>query len=252
MVPTADDSSEDLSNDCKDDARSATTSARGKDLAFQTRLMKAKQLRPELPTAKNRSTSKSRDFSQCVYFDVFTSYARHLLPEDIDEILPIVESVTTNATSQRSGSTNRMSQLNSEVSSWNTKRQIFPSSSSIFNEGIGKDGLSSQSTYDVIIDNPHHIEAIAPNPKLLQHPLPSNGNMKTSYQFLVKAVNEMRIQLSTKNTLSAIDRNGCTFDTNIAEIHATSVCLNIDDVEFYEWCYENKFARFWYCQDSSL
>ena len=105
--------------------------------------MKAKQLRPELPTAKNRSTSKSRDFSQCVYFDVFTSYARHLLPEDIDEILPIVESVTTNVTSQRSGFTNRMSKLNSEVSSWNTKHQIFPSSSSIFNEGIGKDGVSS-------------------------------------------------------------------------------------------------------------
>jgi hypothetical protein len=69
--------------------------------------------------------------------------------------------------------------------------------------------------------------------------------MKTSYQILVKAVNEMRIQLSKKNTLSAIDRNGCTFNTNIAEIHATTVCLFIDDVEFYKWASENKFARFW-------
>jgi len=59
----------------------------------------------------------------------------------------------------------------------------------------------------------------------------------------------MRIQLSTKNTLSAINRNGRTFNTNIAEIHATTVCLSIDDVEFYEWWYENKFAHFWYCQD---
>jgi hypothetical protein len=42
-------------------------------------------------------------------------------------------------------------------------------------------------------DNPHHIEAIAPNSKLLQDSLPSNGAMKTSYQILVKAVNEMRI-----------------------------------------------------------
>ena len=32
-------------------------------------------------------------------------------------------------------------------------------------------------------------------------------------------------------------------------MHATSVCLYMNDVEFYEWCYENKFARFWYCQD---
>ena len=243
-APSVDESSEDLidsSIDCKDSAHSATTTGRGKILA-------GKNLRRVLPIAKNRS-SKSRDFSQCVYFDAFSSFARHLLPEDIDEILPIVESVTTNATSQRSGSTNRMSQLNSEVSSWNTKCQIFPSSSSIFNESIGEDGLSSQSTYDVRIDNPHHIEVIAPNPKLLQQPLQSNEDMKISYQFLVKAVIEMMIQLSTRNTLSAIDRKGRTFDTNTAEIHATSVCLNIDDVEFYEWCYENKFARFWYCQD---
>jgi hypothetical protein len=59
--------------------------------------------------------------------------------------------------------------------------------------------------------------------------------MKTSYQILVKAVNEMSIQLSTKNTLSAIDRNGRTFNINIAEMHATTDCLSIDDVEFYEW-----------------
>jgi hypothetical protein len=75
----------------------------------------------------------------------------------------VVKSVTTKVTSQRSGSINCVSQLNSEVSSWNTKRQNFPTSSSIFNESIGEDSLSSQSTYDVRIDNPHHIEAIAPN-----------------------------------------------------------------------------------------
>ena len=137
-------------------------------------------------------------------------------------------------TSQHSGSTNRMSQLNSEVSFWNTKRQIFPSSSTIFNESIGEDGLSSQSTY---------------NPKLLQHPLPSNEDLKTSYEILVKAVNDMRIQSSSNNTLSAIDRNGRTFNTNIAEMHATRVCLSIDDVEFHEWTFENKFSRLWYCQD---
>jgi len=82
---------------------------------------------------------QQRDVGQCFYFDVFSTYARHNLPnaEEFDEIKAAVKSVTTNVTSQRSGSTNRMSQLNSEVSSWNTKRQIFPSSSTIFNESIG-------------------------------------------------------------------------------------------------------------------
>ena len=259
--PTAqEESSEDLSIDPKDDARSATTPGHGIDRKDDARsattpgrgkILTGKQLRPVLPTAKNRSVIKSapRDHSQFVYFDAFTSYARHKLPEDIDEIMAAVKSVTTNVTSQRSGSTNRISQFNAEVSSWNAKRPILPSSSSIYNESIGEDGLSSQSTYDVNIDNPHHIAAIAPNPKLLQDLLPHIDNMKTSYQILLKAVNDMRIQLSTKNTLSAIGRNGRTFNTNIADLHAKNVCLSHDDVEFYEWCYNNKFAHFWYCQD---
>ncbi len=168
MLPTADDLSEDSSNDHKDDARSASTSAGGKDLAFQSRLGQDKHLRRVLPTAKNRSTKSSpRDVSQCVYFDAFTSYACHQLPEDIDEILAIVKSVKTNVTSQHSGSANRMSQLNSEVSSWNFKCQIFPSSSSIFNESIGENGLSTQSTYDSRIDNPHHIEASLTHAKMV-------------------------------------------------------------------------------------
>jgi hypothetical protein len=182
---------------------------------------------------------------------VFLTYAHHKLPnaEEFDEIKVAVKSVTTNVTSQHSGSANHMSQLNSEVSSWNTKHQIFPSSSTIFNESIGEDGLFSQSTYDVRFDNPHHIESIAPNPKVLFNSLPSNEDMKKSFEILVKAINDMWIQSSSNNTLSAIDRNGRTFNTNIAEMHATRVCLNIDDEEFHEWASENKFARLWYCQD---
>jgi len=119
-----------------------------------------------------------------------------------------------------------------------------PSSSTIFNESIGEDGLSSQSTYDVRIDNPHHIESIAPNRKVLIDSLPSNEDLKKSYEILVKAANDMRIQASSNDTLSAIDRNGGTFNTNIAEMHATRVCLNIDDVEFHEWTLENNLHVF--------
>ena len=144
-----------------------------------------------LLTAKKRSTkSTPRELSQCVYFDVYTSYAHHKLPAYIYDILAVVDSVITNLVSQRSASTNCMSQLNSEVSSWNTKRQIFPTSSLIFTENIGKDDLSSQSPYDVKFDYPHHIDAIASNPKLLQDSLPRNGNMRRSYKILVKAINE--------------------------------------------------------------
>ena len=110
-APSADESSEDLSNDHNKGAHSATTTGRGKILA-------GKKLSRVLPTAKNRSTkSVPRDVGQCVYFDVFSTYAHQKLPnaEEFDEIKAAVKSVITNVTSQRSGSTNFMSQLNSEV-----------------------------------------------------------------------------------------------------------------------------------------
>jgi len=125
---SSDDSSEDSSNDGEDGARSAQTQGRGKDLAFQTRFGQGKQVRlgaplanessedssnvlnqgahsatttgrgkvlpgkklhRVLPTAKNRSTkSVARDGAQCVYFDVFSTYAHHKPPEagDFDDI----------------------------------------------------------------------------------------------------------------------------------------------------------------------
>ncbi len=200
-APSADESSEDSSNDHNEGAHSATTTGPGK-------VLRGKQLCQVLPTAKNRSTNTvRRDNAQCVYFDVFSTYAHHKPPEagDFDEIKTAIKSASTNMTSQRSGSTNRMSQLNFEVSSWNTKRQIFPSSSTIINESIGEDGLSFQSTYDVRFDNPHHIESIAPNPKVLVDSQPTNDLMKNYYGILVKAVNDMRIQASSNDTLSAIN-----------------------------------------------
>ena len=113
-APSANKTSEESSDssiDRKDSAHSATTTGRGKILA-------GKKLSRVLPTAKNRSTkSVPRDVGQCVYFDVFSTYAHQKLPnaEEFDEIKAAVKSVITNVTSQRSGSTNFMSQLNSEV-----------------------------------------------------------------------------------------------------------------------------------------
>ncbi len=94
---------------------------------------------------------------------------------------------------------------------------------------IGEDGLSSQSSYDVRIDNPHYIESIAPNPKALIDSLPTNEAMKKSYEILVKAVNDMRIQASSNDTLSAIDRNGRTINPqSCRESSDTMVSTSLD------------------------
>ncbi len=66
----------------------------------------------------------------------------------------------------------------------------------------------------------------------------------------MKEVNDMRLQIASKNTLSAIDHQGKTFNTNIAEVQAQNVDFStLGDIELVDWISENKFPRFWYCKD---
>ena len=72
--PSADESSEDSSDDHNEGAHSATTTGHGK-------VLPGKKLHRVLPTAKIRSIKYvPRDFAQCVYFEVFSTYARHKPP----------------------------------------------------------------------------------------------------------------------------------------------------------------------------
>ncbi len=66
----------------------------------------------------------------------------------------------------------------------------------------------------------------------------------------MKEVNDLRLQSVSKNTLSATDHQGKTFNTNIAKVQAKNVCfLPLDDIELVDWTSENKFSTFWYCED---
>ena len=151
--------------------------------------------------------------------------------------------------SQRSGTSNPLSQLKSMVDSWTTKRNNNLDSTSIFDENIGEDGLSIQSAYDVNIDNPYHTGSLAPNCELLDSPSLSDDELKASYTILTKGINELRVQLSTNKTLLSVNKKGRTFNTNIAEVLAANITLSINDIELHEWAVNNKFARCWYCQD---
>jgi hypothetical protein len=67
---------------------------------------------------------------------------------------------------------------------------------------------------------------------------------------LEKALNKLRVQLSTKHTHYAINHQSKTVNTNIAENQANSIVLfSIDKVGLIDWTTINKFARFWDCQD---
>ena len=150
----------------------------------------------------------------------------------------------------RSGTSNSLSQLNSMVDSWTTKLNDNHDSTSIFDKNIGEDGLSIQSTYDVNINNPYHTGSLAPNCEILDSPSLSDVEIKDAYTILAKGVNELRVQMSTNKTLLSVDKRGQTFNTNIAEVLVANVTLPLDDVEFYEWTVNNKFARCWYLSGS--
>ncbi len=121
--------------------------------------------RVELPTAGNRAAKTAgRVDSQVLYYPIFTMFACHTMSENIISYTNIVKDVIATLSSLRLSNTNCLAEYNAEVASWNAKRKDNNSSStSIFDENVGEDGLSSQSTYDVSINALYHVQSIRPN-----------------------------------------------------------------------------------------
>ena len=224
--------------------RARTQAPRRKNLSFQTRF-------GMLPTANNRANNSNTTGldTQFEYHHIFTTFAHHKLPENLEQLRSIISEVLTDMSSLRSGTLNPLSQFNLMVNSWYTKRNDNHDSTSIFDENIGEDRLSIQSTYDVNIHNPHHTGSLAPNCEVLDSPSLSDDELKASYTILTKGINELRVQLSTNKTLLSVDKKGQTFNTNIAEVLAANIIISINDIELNKWAVDNKFARCWYCQD---
>ena len=107
------------------------------------------------------------------------------------------------------------------VSSWTTNGKTTTAGSSlVFEDNVGEDGLSSQSTYKVNTDCPYYKASIAPNPKVLNDLKPSKEQLENVYGRIMKEVNELRLQIDSKKTLSCIDCQGKSFNTNIVEVQA--------------------------------
>ncbi len=120
----------------------------------------------------------------------------------------------------------------------------------VFEDNVSEDGLSSQSTYKVNIDCLYFKASIAPNPKVLNDLKPSKDQLEKVYGGIMKEVNELRLKIDSKNTLSCIDCQGKSFNTNIAKAQAQKVVFwPLDDIEIVDWTTANKFTRLWFCED---
>jgi hypothetical protein len=182
-----------------------------------------------LPTSKNRTGKLlSKVAGQCLYHDVFTTYMRHFLPNDIHLLKDIIKDIMTTLTSRPKRCTmGPITQLNSMVALWTTNCKATTAGSSlVFEDNVGEDGLTSHSTYKVNINCPYYKASIAPNRKILNDLKSSKEQLEKVYGGMMKAVNELRLQIASKSTLSAIDCQGKSFNNNIAQNSSTKCFSN--------------------------
>ncbi len=65
---------------------------------------------------------------------------------------------------------------------------------------------------------------------------PSKEHLKNVYGGIMKEVDELRLQIASNSTLSAIDHEGQTLNTDIAKVQAQNVVFwPLDDTELVDW-----------------
>jgi hypothetical protein len=181
-------------------------------------------------------------------------YMHHFVQDDPHPLKDVIKDIMNTSSSLPKRCTiGPLAQLNSMVSSWTTNGKATTAAAGsllVFEDNVGEDGLSTQSTYRGNIDCLYYKATIAPNLKVLNDLKPSKEQLEKVYGGLMKGVNELRLQIESKKPVSCIDRQAKTFNTNIAKVPAQNVVFwPLDDIELVDWIITNKFARLWFCED---
>ncbi len=153
-----------------------------------------------LPTAKNRTRNlPSRVAGQLLYHDLFSTHMRHFVQDDLYLLKDVIQNImTTSSSLPKRCTTGPLAQLNSMVSSWTTNGKATTADSLfVFEDNVGEDGLSSQSTYKVNIDCPCYKASIAPNPKVLNDLKTSKKQLEKVYGGIMEEVNDLQLQINS-------------------------------------------------------
>ncbi len=119
----------------------------------------------------------------------------------------------------------------------------------MFEDNVGEDGLSAQSSYSIDINDSNYIYNPASHPTMFDYEVPLGmDTLKKVYTQLISALNDVRVLKSTNSTLSAL-WNGKSQNTYISQVKASSVVVESDDIEFFDWSLHNSCAYFWLCDD---
>jgi hypothetical protein len=109
-----------------------------------------------LPTAKNKGANfASRVNAQYLYYNIFIMIPCHLIPDDFDALMADVKNILTSLSNERMPILTPTDKLNVDVASWDhpSCNVMTSVSSLLLEDNVGKDGLSSQSTYKYYIQD---------------------------------------------------------------------------------------------------
>jgi hypothetical protein len=144
---------------------------------------------------------------------------------------------------------NHIIQRNMEVASWSKQVQV-KTPSREYDDNVGEDSLSSQSTYSQDIDNEEYLQKLCPSVSYLATTSVSDIlGVRELYALLFKAVCDFGVKRLNKKFLLTIDEKQTIVPTNIVELNASSVVNRYDDTEFYDWAQANMSHSIWHCDD---
>ncbi len=72
----------------------------------------------------------------------------------------------------------------------------------MFEDNVGEDGLSSQSSYNIDIDDSNYIDNLAPDPTMFDNEVPLGmDTLKKVYTQLISALDDQKICFIQRRTL---------------------------------------------------
>ncbi len=75
----------------------------------------------------------------------------------------------------------------------------------MFEDNVGEDGLSAQSSYTLDIYDLNYIDNLALHPSMFDKEVPLRiDTLKKVYTHLISALNDVRVQKGTNSTFSAL------------------------------------------------
>ncbi len=127
-----------------------------------------------------------------LYHGIFTTFQRHnALSYNSDK----KELITSLLTSRRLIRTSPTRSKNAEVSSWwkgSSKSNSSSFHSMMFEDNVGEDGLSAQSSYIIDINNSNYIDNLAPDPAMFDNEvLLGHDALNKVYTQLITALNKV-------------------------------------------------------------